>query len=56
MPYRSQAQRKFFNANRAALERQGVSVDEWNRASKGKSLPQRPKDATSKLTSKTRRR
>lgn len=40
MPYRSDAQRKFFNANRAKLEKQGVDVDEWNKASKGKDLPE----------------
>jgi hypothetical protein len=40
MPFASDAQRKFFNANRAKLEKQGVDVDEWNHASKGKSLPE----------------
>lgn len=39
MPFVSDKQRKFFNANRAKLERQGVNVDEWNRASKGLKLP-----------------
>lgn len=39
MPYKSAAQRGYFNANRAKLEKQGVDVDEWNRASKGKKLP-----------------
>lgn len=34
MPYKSEAQRRYFNANRKKLERQGVDVDEWNRASK----------------------
>ena len=43
MPYRSKAQEAFFNANRAKLERQGVNVDEWNAASKGKKLPERVK-------------
>ena len=41
MPYRSKAQEAYFNANRAKLERQGVNVDEWNAASKGKKLPDR---------------
>ena len=41
MPYVSQAQRGFFNANRDKLEAQGVNVDEWNSASKGKTLPKR---------------
>ncbi len=41
MPYKSLAQEKYFNANRAKLERQGVNVSEWNKASKGKKLPKR---------------
>lgn len=43
MPYQSNQQRKFFNANRASLEKQGVNVDEWNKASKGKKLPSKVK-------------
>lgn len=39
MPYVSDAQRKYFNANREKLEKQGVDVDEYNKASKGKKLP-----------------
>lgn len=45
MPYKSDAQRKFFNANRAKLEAQGVDVDEWNESSKGKKLPKKVKEA-----------
>lgn len=46
MPFKSDAQRKFFNANRPQLEAQGVDVGEYNEASKGKSLPARaPKAA-----------
>jgi len=41
MPYKSEAQRAYFNANRDKLERQGVNVDEYNAASEGKKLPQR---------------
>lgn len=41
MPYVSDAQRKFFNANRKQLEAEGVDVDEWNQASKGKKLPEK---------------
>lgn len=41
MPYKSKAQEAYFNANRAKLEKQGVDVDEWNQASKGKKLPER---------------
>jgi hypothetical protein len=40
MPYKSDAQRKYFNANKGKLESQGVDVDEWNSASKGMKLPE----------------
>lgn len=40
MPYKSKAQAAYFNIHRKELERQGVNVDEWNRASKGKRLPE----------------
>ncbi len=43
MPYVSQAQERYFNANRSKMERQGVNVDEWNSASKGLKLPKRKK-------------
>lgn len=43
MPYKSEAQRKFFNANRAKLEREGVDVAEWNASTKGKKLPKKAK-------------
>ena len=43
MPFVSKAQEAYFNANRAKLEKQGVSVDEWNDASKGLKLPERKK-------------
>lgn len=43
MPYKSDAQRKYFNANRAELEAQGVDVDEWNESSRGKKLPPKAK-------------
>jgi hypothetical protein len=45
MPYKSDAQRRYFNANRAKLEAEGVDVDEWNESSKGKKLPERAKEA-----------
>jgi hypothetical protein len=41
LPYKSQAQEKYFNANRAKLEKEGVDVDEWNHASKGAKLPEK---------------
>lgn len=39
MPFKSEAQRGFFNANRKKLEAQGVDVGEWNQSSKGMKLP-----------------
>jgi hypothetical protein len=41
MPYKSEAQRRYFNANRDKLEAEGVDVDEWNESSKGKKLPEK---------------
>jgi len=43
MPYKSKAQEAYFNVNRKKLEKQGVNVDEWNAASKGKKLPRKVK-------------
>ncbi len=40
MPYSSDAQRRYFNANRQKLEAEGVDVDEYNAASKGMDLPE----------------
>jgi hypothetical protein len=40
-PFKSLAQERFFNANRSKLEKQGVNVNEWNKASKGKKLPRK---------------
>lgn len=47
MPFKSDAQRAFFNANRKKLESQGVDVDEWNASSRGKKLPARVAKAAS---------
>jgi len=41
VPYKSDKQRKFFNANRQELESQGVSVTHWNEVSRGIDLPTR---------------
>ena len=41
MPYKSKAQEAYFNIHKKDLERKGVTVDEWNKASKGKKLPER---------------
>jgi hypothetical protein len=43
MPYKSDAQRRFFHANEAKLKRQGVNVKEWDEATKGKRLPEKAK-------------
>lgn len=43
MPYKSDAQRKFFNANKKKLEKQGVDVEEYNKSSKGMKLPKKVK-------------
>lgn len=43
MPYKSAAQRAYFNVHRKELAAQGVDVGEWNRASKGKRLPKKVK-------------
>ena len=43
MPYKSKAQAAYFNTHRRELEKEGVNVDEWNKASKGKKLPKRVK-------------
>ena len=39
MPYKSEAQRKYFNVNKKELEKEGVNVAEWNKESKGMKLP-----------------
>lgn len=48
MPYKSKAQAAYFNIHRKELEKQGVDVDEWNSASKGKSLPEHTGDKPKK--------
>jgi len=39
MPYKSEAQRKYFNANKEVLQKEGVDIKEWNKESKGMRLP-----------------
>lgn len=41
MAYKSKAQEAYFNIHRKELEKQGVNVQEWNEASKGKKLPKK---------------
>jgi hypothetical protein len=43
MPYKSEKQRKYFNANRKKLEREGVDVEHWNKVSKGKKVRKKVK-------------
>ena len=38
MPYKSKAQAAYFNIHKKELEKKGVNVGEWNRASKGKKM------------------
>jgi hypothetical protein len=46
MPYASRAQQKFFHANKSKLEKQGVNVSEWDRATDFKTLPEKKKKFT----------
>jgi len=48
MPYKSKAQMRYFHANRKKLERQGVDVDEWDKKSKGRKLPERARKSKKK--------
>lgn len=41
MPYKSQAQAGYFHTHKAQLEKQGVNIQEWDDATKGKHLPKR---------------
>jgi hypothetical protein len=52
MPYKSKAQEAYFNIHKNELEKQGVNVDEWNKASKGMKLPEK----VSKLNSMKKRK
>jgi hypothetical protein len=39
MPYKSRAQAAYFHIHKRELEKEGVDVGEWDRATKGKKLP-----------------
>jgi hypothetical protein len=41
MPFKSEAQRRYFEANNSKLKKQGVDVKEWEESSKGLKLPER---------------
>lgn len=46
MPYKSVAQQKFFHANKAELEKQGVNVSEWDESTDFSKLPEKKKKFT----------
>ena len=48
MPFKSEAQRRYFEANKAKLEKQGVDVKEWEQSSTGLKLPERTPKTKSK--------
>ena len=49
MPFKSEAQRRYFEPNKTKLEKQGVDVKEWEQSSKGLKLPERaPKSKVNK--------
>jgi hypothetical protein len=53
MPFKSEAQRRYFEANKSKLEKQGVDVEEWEQSSKDMKLPERaPKKGKKRLPSK----
>jgi cupin superfamily acireductone dioxygenase involved in methionine salvage len=48
-PYASQAQAGYFHTHKKELEKQGVSVEHWDRATKGKKLPVKVKKKPHKV-------
>jgi hypothetical protein len=50
MPFKSEAQRRYFEANKTKLEKQGVDVKEWEESSRGLKLPKRAPKSKSKKT------
>lgn len=55
MPYKSKAQERAFHAKLAAGEIDKTTVDEWDRASRGKKLPERASRSTKPKTPMTPR-
>jgi hypothetical protein len=41
MPFKREAQRRYFEANKGKLEKQGVDIKEWEESSRGLKLPER---------------
>jgi hypothetical protein len=49
VPFKSEAQRRYFEANKLKLKKQGVDVKEWEESSRGLKLPERaPKTKNNK--------
>jgi hypothetical protein len=48
VPFKSEAQRRYFEANKSKLQKQGVDVKEWEESSKRLKLPERAPKATNK--------
>jgi len=48
MPFKSEAQRRYFEANKSKLKKQGVDVKEWEESSRGLKLPERAPKPKSK--------
>ncbi len=53
MPYKSLAQEGYFHTHKAQLEKEGLNVGEWDKATKGKKLPMKTKKSVDK-SSKTK--
>ena len=43
MPFKSKAQQGYMEAHKEELEKAGVDLKEWEKASKGKKLPEHAK-------------
>ena len=52
MPYKSEAQRKYFHANAKKLAKQGVNIAEWDSASEGGKIPKKASKTRNKTTVK----
>ena len=55
MPFKSEAQRRYFEANKTKLEKQGVDVKEWEESSRGLKLPERVPRKKSRAKSSPKR-
>ena len=55
MPYKSEAQRRKFHAMAARGEISKATVEHWDKASKGKNLPERVKKTRKQMRAERRR-